>query len=117
MAVIIDSGQCPSAKGVNDKRQFMPILSKWQDTAFHTPEKIDWLVQIYDECKEYQLHKLLGYEDLDTFMKGKLSPYAGAIKAGFKKRMVSVEPSVEGFSKAILKHLDDDQIQTLISLL
>jgi hypothetical protein len=53
----------------------------------------------------------------DEVIEGKLSPYAGAIKAGFKKRMVSVEPSVEGFSKAILKHLDDDQIQTLISLL
>lgn len=39
---------------------------------------------------------------------GDLSAHAAAIEAGFRKRMVQVEPTVDGFTKALFKHLDAD---------
>jgi hypothetical protein len=45
---------------------------------------------------------------------GDLSAHAAAIEAGFRKRMVQVEPTAEGFLKAMHKHLNTAEIKILI---
>ena len=44
---------------------------------------------------------------------GEMSAHAAAIEAGWRKRMIQCEPTVEGFKKAIQKHLTAEQITEL----
>lgn len=43
----------------------------------------------------------------EKVVRGELSAHAAAIAAGFRKKLVQVEPTVEGFDRAIAKHLPD----------
>ena len=43
----------------------------------------------------------------ERVVRGELSAHAAAIEAGFRKRLVQVEPTAEGFDRAIAKHLPD----------
>lgn len=56
-------------------------------------------------------------ELFDRVVAGELSANAAAIEAGFRKRMVQVEPTVDGFTKAIHKHLDGDSVDALVESL
>jgi len=53
----------------------------------------------------------------DKVIKGELSPFAGAVEAGFKKRMVSIEPTVEGVYNFIQKNFKPSQIKELKKLI
>jgi hypothetical protein len=44
---------------------------------------------------------------------GKMSANAAAMKAGFRKKTITVEPTVDGFAKAIHKQLSAEQCHTL----
>ena len=50
---------------------------------------------------------------LEQVKNGKLSPHAAAIEAGWRKRMIQLDPTVDGFVKAISKHLTPKQIDDL----
>lgn len=43
----------------------------------------------------------------EKVVRGEVSAHAAAIEAGFRRRLVQVEPTVEGFDRAIAKHLPD----------
>ena len=48
---------------------------------------------------------------------GELSAHAAALKAGFRKRAITIEPTVEGFARAIRKQLSNQQCRELKTLL
>lgn len=189
-SVKIDSGQFRSVEGLDDRRDVMMVVNWWQKTAYSYPEKTEWIIQMYDEAKKYELHKQYGCNTLEEFMakevlfkydvaareieelltrirngeltalskhgeigngrsrdgntkstngtdakykirrlkrdapeiaeeviKGDISANAGFIKAGLGRKKITIEPTVEGFSKAILKHLNDTQIKELMIIL
>jgi hypothetical protein len=43
----------------------------------------------------------------EKVVRGEVSAHAAAIEAGFRRRLVQVEPTVEGFDRAIAKHLPE----------
>jgi hypothetical protein len=43
----------------------------------------------------------------DKVVRGEVSAHAAAIEAGFRRRLVQVEPTVEGFDRALAKHLPE----------
>ena len=44
---------------------------------------------------------------------GNLSAHAAAIEAGWRKRMIQCEPTIEGFIKAITRHLSESEREEL----
>ena len=54
-------------------------------------------------------------ELLQKIERGEVSANAAAVKAGFRARMVQVAPTVDGFLRAIERHLSPEQ-QTELSL-
>ena len=53
----------------------------------------------------------------DRVIAGELSAHAAAVQAGFRSRKVQVPATVEGFARAIERHLTDDDRMALLDLL
>jgi len=53
----------------------------------------------------------------DKVIKGEMSANAAFIKAGLGRKKITIEPTVEGYTKSIQKNLNNDQIHILKSKL
>ena len=73
--------------------------------SYHGKNKASYILARLERDKKTDL--------LERVNAGELSAHAAAIEAGWRKRMIQLEPTVEGFAAAIMRRLDEGQRSTL----
>lgn len=101
------------------------VLPMWQKAIAEQGKRNDFCDNITEVKREtgtsraYTLSRLKSQHSklFEEVKAGKLSANEAAIKAGFRKKTITVEPTVDGFAKAIQKQLSADECRALKKIL